>query len=795
VSKGQTPRRRLRLHVEGVVQGVGFRPFVYRIAVHGGLSGFVRNAADGVWIEVEGPGPALRAFARRLRDDAPPASRIDAISSEEVPVKGEGGFGIVASGQTAQAAEFEETTLVSPDLATCSECLAELRNPADRRYRYPFINCTNCGPRFTIIAEVPYDRQSTTMRCFKMCRECQAEYDDPLDRRYHAQPNACSVCGPRVWLVSDHGRARQIETAVESSRDLLSKGAVLAVKGLGGFHLCCDATDEAAVVRLRQRKGRPHRPLALLVRDLEVARRLCLVSDAEARELSSPRRPILLLERREARGVAPSVAPSHRFLGLMLPPTPLHHLLLAPGAPDALVATSGNRSGGPIAMTNETAMRDLGHVADAFLLHDRDIWNRCDDSVGHVSSVVLGLEPSLVLLRRSRGYAPLPLALPSPAAPTLALGALLAGTVAIARGPRAFLSQHIGDTDDQETVDFLRETVIKLQRWLGIEPEIFVRDLHPDLPTSHVARELAAAGGFPVVAVQHHHAHLAAAMVAAGSGPGDEAIGLVLDGTGLGLDGTVWGGEILVGNAASARRAGHLRPLPLPGGDAAIVRPVRTAAAWLFHFMPEAEKLPLGVWDRLHNDEGALIRRMVERSFRTPFTSSAGRLFDVVSALLGVRDEVSYEGQAAIELEQAAWGGHRENVQFWPEFEIDSGNGGLFLDPEPFLRWLVGKVVAGKTHPNDLALAFHDALGSVLVRACVRLVEEATADRPVPRRVALAGGVFHNRILVGRVAEGLRAEGFFVLLPGRFPAGDGALPLGQVAVANALGPGRPGTLE
>ncbi|MBI5532726.1 MAG: carbamoyltransferase HypF [Deltaproteobacteria bacterium] len=755
---------RLRVRVAGIVQGVGFRPFIHRIAHELGLSGSVCNTFDGAEIEIEGPRARLQAFLDALRDRPPPIARIDRIEVQDMAPTGVSGFRIIES-----AAGGGQAALISPDVAVCDDCLRELRDPTDRRHRYPFINCTNCGPRFTIVQEVPYDRPKTTMARFAMCERCLTEYQDPADRRYHAQPDACPACGPRAQLISASGEViAECDEAIERARKMLSSGAIVAVKGLGGFHLACDATNAAAVRALRERKPRRHKPLAVMCRDQEAAQAYCEVTERELRELTLPRRPILLLKRRASPepgwpAVVEEVAKGHQDLGVMLPYTPVHELLLAPGAPACLVMTSGNRTGGPIEVTNDEAREMLGHIVEAFLVHDRDIWNRCDDSVGAVQG------ERLVLMRRSRGFVPLPVELPVEVQPTFAVGAMFSNAFAIASGRRVFLSQHIGDVENLEVLQFLEESQDKLHRWLGLKPELIVHDLHPDMLTTRFAAEIA--GDARRVAVQHHHAHLASAMAAAGLT--EEAQGLVLDGTGYGLDRTIWGGEILVGNAARVRRAGHLRALPLPGGDAATRRPIRIAIAYLHALAAGAESAKLDLWNRAAHDEIAVVRRMVDQRFNTPQTTSAGRLFDAVASLLGVCDEATYEGQAAIELEQFARAGNpgaRLRMAVTP---------GLEVDPQPLLCGLVQGLVDGVSRPQ-LAYGFHAALAEALAEACARLLAAGA-----PRKVVLCGGVFQNRILVELATAALQRQGLEPVLPGLIPVSDGGIALGQVMVANA----------
>jgi hydrogenase maturation protein HypF len=761
---------RLRIRVSGLVQGVGFRPCVHRLSCRYGLSGFVRNTVGGVEIEVEGSGERVGDLLAALQAEAPPLGEIQRIDIATVELTGDSGFQIVDSMQSS-----DETALVSPDAATCGDCLREMRNPDDRRYRYPFINCTNCGPRFTIVEAVPYDRAQTTMRGFELCPACANEYADPSDRRFHAEPTACAVCGPQVTLLDFSGGALAAgDRAIEDARSRLANGHILAVKGLGGFHLACDAANEQAVMRLRQCKGRPHKSLAVMCPDLKTARAYCTISASEAKVLAGVHRPILLLKSRSVpeAGLAPvaaAVTSGSGDLGMMLPYTPLHHLLFEGIGLTCLVMTSGNRSEDPMVMDNEEAMAKLKGIADALLVHDRPVWNRCDDSVAHMD------EDRLVLLRRSRGFAPLPVPLGREVRPTLAVGAMTNTVFALAAGRRVFLSQHIGDVDNLETLQFLREAVQKYRRWLGIEPAIVAHDMHPDLLTTHLAHELAE--GRRRVAVQHHHAHFASALAAAGID--GEAQGLVLDGTGWGPDRTMWGGELLVGSAAHVRRAGHLRLLPLPGGDAAIKKPVRIAAAYLHALAPATAHAPLDLWRRISPEEAAVVRRMIDRGINTPSTSSAGRLFDAVAALLGVRDEVTYEGQAAIELEQLARAGDGlEGPRL--RLEVAEQDGTVIIDPEPLVSGLVDALL-NRCGIEHLALGFHTALAESLAAACARV-----CDRGGPAEVVLCGGVFQNRILSRLTAKALQALGLKPALPGRIPVNDGGIALGQVLVANAV---------
>lgn len=770
-------------HLTGVVQGVGFRPFVYNLANRLGIRGWVRNASDGVWIHAEADDAVHAAFERALVEEAPPMARIASIASHSVAAEGFHAFSIVPS-----HAEEGARTLVSPDLATCPACVEELFDPADRRYRYPFINCTNCGPRFTVIADVPYDRPLTSMRVFEMCPECAAEYGDPADRRFHAQPDACFVCGPRLYLNPgaadidlDPGWvwAPAVETDPRPHRDrvaerkrsdailaraaeMLRAGAIVAVKGLGGFQLACDATNEDAVARLRERKRRYGKPLAVMVRSLEDARAWCEVSGAEAELLSSPAAPIVLLRvRREPSGEipppAPSVAPRLRELGVMLPYTPLHHLLLAEaGVP--LVMTSGNVSEEPICTGNAEALERLAGIADAFLLHDRDILARYDDSVARVGP--RGVE----MIRRARGYAPFPLPAPSHATiDVLACGPEQKNTVTLLSGDHAFVTQHIGDMENAETFAAFERAIADYERLFRVSPALVAHDLHPEyLPTKH-----ALALGLPTEGVQHHHAHIASVLGEHGKdGP---VIGVAFDGTGYGTDGAIWGGEVLIAGLERFERFAHLEYVPLPGGEAAIRRPARMALGVLatFGLLEHPGARPLR--QRLAPGEEAVVLRMVERRLNTPLTSSAGRLFDATAALAGVRDDALYEGQAAIELEALA-------DDHEPGAYNHSWTPGIICTA-PLVRGVLDDLAEGVPVPV-VSMRFHRGLALAIVDACERarrLTGLSTA--------AVSGGVFMNRILAETVLEELEARGFRVLSHVALPVNDGGVSFGQAIVA------------
>ncbi len=763
----QTISRR-RIHVRGVVQGVGFRPFIYHLARRYDLGGWVCNTSSGVDIEVEGHPRALDGFLHALTTEAPPLARIDAIDVQKLPPNGYPTFEIRHS--RAQSGEFQP---ISPDVATCDACLAEVMDPADRRYRYPFTNCTHCGPRFTIIRDIPYDRPKTTMAAFTMCPECQAEYDDPADRRFHAQPNACPVCGPQLSLVPTPGGDLPPDLPrdpIEATRALLARGWIVAIKGLGGFHLACDARDETAVQRLRTRKGRVGKPFALMVRDLEVARTLCYVNDDEARLLEGKERPIVLLRARPENGIASSVAPRQRNLGIMLPYTPLHHLLLLPeaGIPNALVMTSGNLSEEPIAYDNEEALSRLARLADAFLLHNRDIYMRCDDSVVRV------FQGAELPIRRSRGYAPYPVHLGDEAIPLLACGAELKNTFCITRGPYAFLSHHIGDMENLETLEAYRRAVTHFERLFRVRPKALAYDLHPDYLATRYALERAEREGLPAIGVQHHHAHIAACLAEhQQSGP---VIGVAFDGTGYGEDGAIWGGEFLIADLHGYRRAAHLAYVPLPGGDAAVRHTYRMAWSHLHHAFGES-------WPDIPTLRGLdpVERRVVERQIATglnaPPTSSMGRLFDAVSALCGVCQEATYEGQAAIELEMLA-NPEEEATYEWP---LPSATEAMpwGIDPTPVIRGVVADVLAHVPTPI-IAAHFHNTLAQMIAELCARLRDVAGIDA-----VALSGGVWQNILLLKRTLARLESAGFTVYTHRLVPPNDGGLSLGQAAVANA----------
>jgi hydrogenase maturation protein HypF len=758
--------RRVRARVTGTVQGVGYRPFVYRLASELGLSGWVLNDSRGVLIDLEGRPKAIGEALRRLRCEGPPLATVEGVDAEELEPAGRAGFAIRAS-----ADEGEAAVPVSPDTATCPECLAEMRDPGDRRFRYPFVNCTNCGPRFTIVEGVPYDRPLTTMSGFEMCDECRREYEDPLDRRFHAQPNACAACGPSARFVAGDG-ARLEGTgeadALAAAAAALRAGAIVAVKGLGGYHLACRADDEDAVAALRSRKHREEKPFALMVAGLEAARELVELGEREKELLTARARPIVLAMRRRGAPVAKAVAPRAAELGLMLPYSGLHHLL-AGDAVTPLVLTSGNVSDEPIAYEDADAFARLAPIADAFLTHDRPIHIRTDDSVTRAVRVPGGDRP--LVLRRSRGHVPDGIPLPVETSEhLLACGAELKSTFCLAKGRRAWVGHHIGDLENYETLRSYRQGIAHFERVFDVEPRLCAHDLHPEYLSTKYALERA---GVETVGVQHHHAHLAACLAEHGEhGP---ALGAIFDGTGYGEDGTIWGGEILFGGAASYERVGHLRPVPMPGGVAAIREPWRMACSWLEEALGREVGPPASLAGRVASRDWRNCARLAESKLGSPQTTSMGRLLDVVGVLCGTPIQVTYEGQAAIELEALADGAERGR------YEMPFTDG--VLDPAPALRSALAEL-GGGTPPPLVAARFHNTVAAATAGACERLAGELGTEL-----VVLSGGVFQNRLLLERTAGLLAAAGLRPIFPQRLPPNDGGVSFGQATVAAAL-PGR-----
>ncbi len=768
---------RRRVVVTGVVQGVGFRPFAWRRATRLGLSGFVANETGRVVVEIEGPAAAVAAFVERLAAAAPPLARVEHVDTSDVPVTGVPGFVILGSGTTAGP-----TTSVPADVATCVACLAEVHDPANRRHRHPFATCTDCGPRYTIIESLPYDRVATTMRDFAMCADCAAEHGDPTDRRFHAEPIACPRCGPGLWFTAPGPGAvlaraeatTRDAAALDAARHLLRRGGILAIKGVGGFHLACDATDGAAVARLRERKRRVGKPLAVMVADVAAARGLALIDEQERLLLEGRERPIVLLRKRvDSTDLAAGIAPGNDFLGVMLPYTPLHHLLVA-GLPP-LVMTSGNQSEEPIAHDDVDAVARLGGIADAFLLHDLRIHAACDDSV------VRCVAGASLPIRRSRGHAPLPIALARSGPPVLAVGGELKAAVCVAHGDRATMSQHVGDVETIETLDALGRTADHLLRLCGVEPAAVVADLHPGYLSTGWARSFAADRGIPFVQVQHHEAHSAALLAEHGL---DAAAGpfvvACFDGTGYGRDGLIHGGEFFHVDVGSLRRAGHLAPFPLPGGDAAIRHPWRVALALLHAAgLPWDERIPAV---RLADgDQVRLLDQQLDRGVACTATTSMGRLFDAVAALAGVKQSITYEAEAALNLEALASGAPAPGCEHYA-FHVPAvpADGPLVIGWQPVVAAVVADVVTGVA-PAVVAARFHAAVA--------RLIGEV-AERIAPAcPVGLTGGVFQNALLVEGTVAALRAAGRETLLHHRVPPNDGGLALGQAVLGRRTGEG------
>jgi hydrogenase maturation protein HypF len=795
IAAGERVRRRIR--IRGIVQGVGFRPTVYRLATERRLAGWVLNDAEGVLIELEGPAARIEDFLAALRDNPPPLAQITAVEAEAVPATGETGFAIAPSGGGQRSA------LVSPDMAVCPDCLRELTDPTDRRHRYLFINCTNCGPRYSIIIDIPYDRPKTTMRAFTMCPPCRAEYENPADRRFHAQPNACPVCGPRLSIHEEHGRAVPTADPVRSVREALLAGRIVAIKGLTGFHLACDARSDEAVRELRRRKGRDQKAFAMMAASAEAVARRAEVGPAERAILESRERPIVLLRKRPGHDLSPLAAPSSPYFGFMLPYAPLHYLLFEDDFPP-MVMTSGNLSEEPICREDDEAVRRLAGIADLYLLHDRPIQTVCDDSV----TMVQRGRP--LMLRRGRGYAPRPIDLPAEARePILAVGPELKNAVCVVRGRQAFVSQHIGDLKNALAAGYFEATISKLTRLLEVVPTVVAHDLHPGYLSTRYARRRAADGTerIRLVGVQHHHAHIAGVM--AEHGLEGEVLGLAMDGTGYGPDRTVWGGEVLRASAAAFERLGHLAYVPLPGGDAAVEHPVRTAWAYLVeaYGADAAARHVVGRLSQTAEKDRHLWAEMIAKGVNAPPACGLGRLFDAVSVLADVCGDSTYEGQAAVELEAAAEGmpDDAEPYEFnivdehtspieprppgrgYPRSYARGSSQGWVIDTLPVIRGVVADVEAGRGRAETSA-RFHATAAAMLLEAARRARRQTDLAR-----IALSGGCFANDRLVRRLAPALESDGFEVYVHRDVPAGDGGVALGQAYVAAARTSAEPKT--
>jgi hydrogenase maturation protein HypF len=768
-----------RIHITGIVQGVGFRPFVYNLATRLDLKGWVNNTSAGVNIHIEGDEENVKDFCEKLISEKPPLARLDEIQIEEVSPENFTTFDIQHS--TVIEGAFQP---ISPDVSICPDCLRELLDPTDRRYRYPFINCAHCGPRFSIIKDIPYDRPKTTMAGFPLCADCQREYEDPTNRRFHAQPVACSVCGPYVWLESRNTQHATNEDAITETKRLLAAGKILAIKGLGGFHLACDATNAQAVTELRARKLRVDKPFALMMPDLETIELHCFVSDAERDLLQSTARPIVLLKRKPESNIVEEVSPKQDWLGVMLPYTPLHYLLFTNyHSPfTALVMTSGNLSEEPIATDNDDARKRLSKLADAFLMHNRDIHIRCDDSVVRVISDQLSVISQTVYgtrntqyaprtiypIRRSRGYAPFPVKLPFDAPQILAAGSELKNTFCITNKNYAFLSHHIGDMENYETLQSFEQGVEHFEKLFRVKPEAIAHDLHPNYLATRYALERAENEGIPAIAIQHHHAHIAACMAEHGLDGSRPVIGLSFDGTGYGDDGAIWGGEFLVADYETYKRMFHLEYFPLPGGDAAIKKPARTALALLWSLGLEWDERLDSVAEFCAQDQ-TILRAQLERKINTPMTSSMGRLFDAAAALAGVRQKVNYEGQAAIEFEALADSAEAGKYSF-----------GLNQDKVE-LRSVVEALIkdsAAGIPIQKISARFHNGLADMAREACLKIKSETGINE-----VALSGGVWQNMTLLQKTMQLLENSGFKIYIHHEVPTNDGGLSLGQAMIA------------
>jgi len=766
---------RSSIKINGIVQGVGFRPFIFNLAHRYGLKGWVHNYSGGVEIEVEGDETALKEFTADIRENHPPMAHIlNMEARDSLPLLGYRDFEIRESREKQRL-----FVPVSPDISICGDCLRELMDPEDRRYLYPFINCTNCGPRFTITQDIPYDREKTTMSKFTMCPSCQREYDDPRNRRFHAQPNACPHCGPKLELWSSSGPMTGVEPIAETIK-LLRQGRIVAIKGLGGFHLACDAEDGAAIRELRRRKFRTFKPFAVMSAAIESIKGYCHVSPREKEMLSGPRRPIVLLKRRADSPIAPQVAPNNNYMGVMLPYTPLHyllfkrplsvdgHLLPAENRFLALIMTSANFSEEPITMTNEEALEKLWSLADFILMHDREIHIRCDDSVA------TALFDEEVAIRRSRGFAPHPLYLKTPSPGILACGAELKNTFCLCKGNFYFISQHIGDLENMEANEFFQDTICHYKGFFRIEPKLIACDLHPDYLSTLYAHDYCsmATADCSLIPIQHHHAHIASCM--AENEVEGKVIGVAFDGTGYGTDGRIWGGEFLIADYSDFSRFAHLRYIPMPGADAAIKNPYRMALGFLYCVFAEGFlDMGLELPSRVERQEVNIILRQIARKVNAPLTSSCGRLFDAVSSLIGVRDTITYEGQAAVELEMIA----DSRVEGKYRWEIYEENGQLIVNTLP----IIGDIVTDlqdQIPAAGISAKFHNTVSDFILGVCNRV-----RDREGLNRVVLSGGVFQNRLLIEQTVDLLRRHHFETFFHKKVPTNDGGISLGQAAIA------------
>ncbi len=752
-------KKSYHIHITGIVQGVGFRPFIYSLAKEYDLTGWVRNSASGVDIEITGRPDDLDKFMSEISNSAPPLSQIDTIDNWDIENQSFDTFKIIPSKD--QANEFIP---ISPDVAICEQCQAELFDPHDRRFRYPFINCTNCGPRFSIIKDIPYDRPKTTMADFVLCHDCLAEYEDPMDRRFHAQPVACPVCGPQVWLESKSGqRLSERNEAIIEARLMLTEGKILAIKGLGGFHLACDATNPESVAKLRRRKTRPAKPFALMAFTIETVKEYVRLSPSAIGLLSSPQAPIVLLPAVPNSEIAPNVAPGQKNLGFMLPYTPLHLLLLEPAAgfPEVLVMTSGNLAEEPVIHENHVAREKLAGIADGFLIHNRPIHMRIDDSV----YTIVNEQPYPI--RRARGFAPNPIRLSHKVPQVLGAGPQMKNTFCLTRDRYAFLSHYIGEMENWETYRDYQNAIHHYETLYRINPLWIGYDLHPDYTSTRYALQRGEIENIPVKPIQHHHAHLAACMIEHDIPPQSKIGGLIFDGTGFGEDGTIWGGEVLIGNYSDYQRLYYLKPVPLPGGDVTVTKPARMALStlWAYGLPWEDHLRPV---EALSSQEKDILRAQLEKGINVPLTSSMGRLFDAVSALIGVRQEISYEAQAAIELEALA---DASEVGYYP-WRLD----GKLIDVKSTLEAILSDLANG-TAPQVISARFHNTITNLSLDLAQRISRDYGIDQ-----IALSGGVWQNQVLIEKVIERFKQHEIQPLVHRLTPTNDGCVAMGQALI-------------
>jgi len=748
-------QKRISIDVSGIVQGVGFRPHIYRLANRLNLVGNVRNNSHGVNIEIQGTINNIEHFIKSLKNQPPPLAQITAIHSREIALKKDVGFKIIKSQEFVQ-----RTTFISPDIATCTDCLSELFSKDDRRYLYPFINCTNCGPRFTIISDIPYDRPKTSMANFKMCANCQNEYDDPNNRRFHAQPNACYQCGPQVICYDEHGKVVSGD-AIENIVMALEQGKIVAIKGLGGFHLAVDARNDQAVCTLRERKHRFEKPLALMVSDVKIAATIAYINSDEEIMLQSLQRPIVVCRKKPDANISSHISLDNDYLGIMLPYTPLHEVIFKKCCLNVLVMTSANMSEEPICYHNDECINRMSKVVDYFLAHNRDIYTRCDDSVLRLSG------GKLSFIRRSRGFIPRPILLAEKGPSILAVGGHLKNTVCLTKDQFAFVSQHIGDLENLATLIAFEQTVAHLENIFEIIPKYIIHDLHPDYLSTKWVFEHARV---PYLGIQHHYAHILSVM--AEQGLQDNVVGFALDGTGFGLDGTIWGGEVLICNIESFERYAHFKTVPMPGGEKAIQEPWRMAVAYIQHYLGPHKELLQKLFPQ-HSGEIDIIIQMLQKRINAPLTSSCGRLFDAVAAILGIRERVSYEGQAAIILEAQAQKCSEETTAAIGKFRLVRQNDKITIDAGDIINATVNLMLHGQL-PQSISRAFHEALIEVFTEIAMQIYDEKNINT-----VVLSGGCFQNILLLEGLQQALKKKGFQVYTNVQVPVNDGGISLGQ----------------